>query len=133
MQQTIKLTLPLLITLVTLVSCGGGGGSTVNTGGTGGTGGGTPTAPVWTAGQFSNESQFKNFCVAPRSGADPYNGGVYPDKAGTAMHEKMWLRSWNNRTYLWYKEVTDLDPTSYSISAYFNLLKTKAVLLVLTL
>jgi carboxyl-terminal processing protease len=128
MQQTIKLTLPLLVTLVTLVSCGGGGGgSTGNTGGTGGTGGGTPTAPVWTAGQFSNESQFKNFCVAPRSGADPYNGGVYPDKAGTAMHEKMWLRSWNNRTYLWYREVADLDPTSYSISAYFNLLKTTAV------
>ncbi|MBY0418812.1 MAG: peptidase [Pararheinheimera sp.] len=127
MQQTIKLTLPLLVTLVTLVSCGGGGGGTGNTGGTGGTGGGTPTAPVWTAGQFNDESQFKNFCVAPRSGADPYNGGVYPDKAGTAMHEKMWLRSWNNRTYLWYGEVADLDPASYSISAYFNLLKTTAV------
>ena len=62
-----------------------------------------------------------------RSGRDPFNGGNYPDKAGTAMHEKMWLRSWNNRTYLWYSEVADLDPTNYSISAYFNLLKTKAV------
>lgn len=129
MQQTIKLTLSLLCTLTTLVSCGGGDstGNTGGTGGTGGSGGGTPTAPVWTAGQFNNESQFKNFCVAPRSGTDPYNGGVYPDKAGTAMHEKMWLRSWNNRTYLWYSEVADLDPTSYSISAYFNLLKTSAV------
>lgn len=127
MQQTIKLTLPLLVTLVALMSCGGGGGSTGNTGGSGGTGGGTPTAPVWTAGQFNNESQFKNFCAAPRTGADPFNGGNYPDKAGTAMHEKMWLRSWNNRTYLWYSEVADLDPTSYNIATYFSLLKTTAV------
>lgn len=130
MQHYTKLTLPLLFSAVAITACGGGGGSsgsTGNTGGTGGSGGGTPAAPVWTAGQFNDESQFKNFCVSPRSGADPYNGGVFPDKAGTAMHEKMWLRSWNNRTYLWYGEVTDLDPTSYSISAYFNLLKTTEV------
>lgn len=132
MQQNKKLTLPLLFSLVAIVSCGGGGSGnsdTGNTGGTGGTGGGggTPTAPVWTAGQFNDESQFKNYCVAPRSGADPYNGGNYPDRAGTAMHEKMWLRSWSNRTYLWYKEIQDLDPTSYSISAYFDLLKTTAL------
>ena len=112
-----------------MTACGGGGSSGTggNTGGSGGGSGGTPAAPTWTAGQFNDEAQFKNFCAAPRSGADPYNGGNYPDKAGTAMHEKMWLRSWNNRTYLWYREVADLDPTSYSIAAYFNLLKTTAV------
>lgn len=130
MQPTVKLTLSLIVALTALVACGGGGGSdsgTGGTGGTGGSGGGTPPAPVWTAGQFNDEAQFKNFCVAPRSGTDPFNGGVYPDKAGTAMHEKMWLRSWNNRTYLWYREVADLDPASYNISAYFELLKTSAV------
>lgn len=127
MQQNVKFTLPSLVVLATMTACGGGGSSsgTDNTGG--GTGGGVPTAPVWTAGQFNNESDFKNFCVSPRSGVDPYNGGVYPDKAGTAAHEKMWLRSWNNRTYLWYREVADVDPTTYSIAAYFNLLKTTAV------
>jgi C-terminal processing protease CtpA/Prc len=127
MQQNVKFTLLSLVVLATMTACGGGGSSsgTDNTGG--GTGGGVPTAPVWTAGQFNNESDFKNFCVSPRSGVDPYNGGVYPDKAGTAAHEKMWLRSWNNRTYLWYREVADVDPTTYSIAAYFNLLKTTAV------
>ncbi len=130
MQHKMKLTLPFLAILATMTACGGGGGSSGtggNTGGSGGGSGGTPAAPVWTAGQFNDEAQFKNFCAAPRSGADPYNGGNYPDKAGTTMHEKMWLRSWNNRTYLWYREVADLDPTSYSIAAYFNLLKTTAV------
>ena len=129
MQHNMKLTLPFLAILATMTACGGGGSSGTggNTGGSGGGSGGTPAAPTWTAGQFNDEAQFKNFCAAPRSGADPYNGGNYPDKAGTAMHEKMWLRSWNNRTYLWYREVADLDPTSYSIAAYFNLLKTTAV------
>ena len=129
MQQNVKLTLSLLFSLSAMVSCGGGSdaGGTGSSGGTAGTGGGTSTTPVWTVGQFNNEAQFKNYCMVPRAGTDPYNGGVYPDKAGTSMHEKMWLRSWNNRTYLWYKEVTDPDPTSYSTSAYFNLLKTTAV------
>jgi carboxyl-terminal processing protease len=128
MQQNIKFTLPSLLVLATMAACGGGGSGsgTDNTDG-GGTGGGVPAAPVWTAGQFNNESDFKNFCVSPRTGVDPYNGGVYPDKAGTAAHEKMWLRSWNNRTYLWYREVADVDPSTYSIAAYFNLLKTTAV------
>ncbi len=129
MQHTIKFTLPLLITLSSLISCGGGGGGSDSggTGGNGGSGGGTPAAPVWTAGQFSPESQFKNFCASPRTGIDPFEGVAYPDKAGTAMHEKMWLRSWSNRTYLWYRELPDPNPTSYSISAYFDLLKSSAV------
>lgn len=127
MRQNVKLTFSLIVALTTLAACGGGGSSSSNTGGTGVTGGNTPVAPAWTAGQFNDESQYKNFCAAPRSGTDPFNGGLYPDKAGTAMHEKMWLRSWNNRTYLWYKEVADLDPANYSISAYFDQLKTSAV------
>ncbi len=131
MQQNLKRIFALFVALATITACGGGGGSdssggSGNSGGSGGSGSGVPAAPVWTAGQFNAESQFKNFCAAPRSGTDPFNGGTYPDKAGTAMHEKMWLRSWNNRTYLWYREVADVDPASYSITAYFNLLKTNS-------
>lgn len=112
-----------VLVAVTLSSCGGGGGSS---GSTGGTGGGSTTAPVWTAGVYNNESQYKDYCAAPRSGTDPYNSNQpYPDKAGTAMHEKMWLRSWSNRTYLWYRELPDRDPAGYSVAAYFDQLKTE--------
>lgn len=136
MRRNIKTTLSLVLALAAITACGGGGSDTTNpgnssgsgnTGGTGGTGGSIPAAPVWTAGRFDNEALFKDYCVAPRSGTDPFNGGTYPDKAGTAMHEKMWLRSWNNRTYLWYREVPDLDPNNFSIAAYFAQLKTSAV------
>ncbi|WP_031570019.1 S41 family peptidase [Rheinheimera texasensis] len=116
-----------------LSACGGGGtiGGDSNSGtnpgttpGTGTTTPTTPTAPTWIAGQYAAESTLQNFCATPRSGTDPFSNSAYPDKAGTAMHEKLWLRSWSNRTYLWYKELPDLDPASYSTLAYFDLLKT---------
>jgi len=41
--------------------------------------------------------------------------------------ENSWLRSWTHDLYLWYREVPDLDPASYSSTAdYFDLLKTSA-------
>lgn len=120
----------VLLSLMLLSACGGGGSgssTTPNTGtnpGSGTTTPTTPTAPTWVAGQYAAEETLKNFCAAPRSGIDPFSNAAYPDKAGTAMHEKLWLRSWSNRTYLWYKELPDLDPVSYSTLAYFDLLKT---------
>lgn len=129
MQQTFRFILPLFVALSAIISCGGGGGGS-DSGSSGnptGSDSGTAATPVWTAGQFTAESQFKDYCVAPRSGIDPFSGSAYPDKVGTAMHEKMWLRSWSNRTYLWYNEIPDRDPSSYSIPAYFNLLKTAAL------
>lgn len=114
----------LVLALMTLQGCGGGGSSPAPTNGNG-SGGTTPTAPTWTLGTFNPEGDYKNFCASPRSGVDPYSGSAYPDKAGTAMHEKMWIRSWNNRTYLWYKEVADVDPTSLSVLNYFATQKTK--------
>lgn len=116
----------VLMSLTLLSGCGGGGtsgGSTPNTGTTPGTGTTTPTTPNWAAGQYAAESTLQNFCAAPRTGTDPFSGAAYPDKAGTAMHEKLWQRSWSNRTYLWYKELPDLDPANYSTLAYFDLLK----------
>ncbi len=116
----------VLVSLTLLGACGGGGtsgGSTPNTGTTPGTGTTTPTTPSWVAGQYAAESTLQNFCAVPRTGTDPFSGTAYPDKAGSAMHEKLWQRSWSNRTYLWYKELPDLDPANYSTLAYFDLLK----------
>jgi C-terminal processing protease CtpA/Prc len=38
----------------------------------------------------------------------------------------MWLRSWTNDLYLWYDEVADTDPGTYTVASYFELLKTTA-------
>jgi hypothetical protein len=51
---------------------------------------------------------------------------AYPDVRGTAVDENNWLRSWTSELYLWYREVPDLDPSSYSTARYFPLLKTSA-------
>lgn len=116
----------LSLSVLALTACGGGGSDSATPGSGGGSGNATPTAPTWVAGQFPAENTFKNFCQTPRTGTDPYNSNrPYPDRAGTAMHEKMWLRSWTNNTYLWYREVVDRDPSPYNVEQYFNLLKTE--------
>jgi C-terminal processing protease CtpA/Prc len=85
----------------------------------------TPSSiePDWIAGQFSDDSIYKNLCAVPRTGPDS-NGDTFLDSQGTAMHEKMWLRSWTNDTYLWYSEVDDNDPSPFSVADYFSQLKT---------
>ncbi len=117
-----------MLSMALVSACGGGGtiGGNSSSGSTPGTTPGTttPTTPTWVVGQYAAESTLQNFCATPRSGIDPFSNSAYPDKAGTAMHEKLWLRSWSNRTYLWYKELPDLDPAAYSTLAYFDLLKT---------
>jgi carboxyl-terminal processing protease len=79
--------------------------------------------PNWIAGQFSNDSVYKNLCAVPRTGPDS-NGDTFLDSQGTSMHEKMWLRSWTNDTYLWYSEVDDNNPAAFSVANYFSQLKT---------
>ncbi|MBT3136622.1 peptidase [Alteromonas sp. ALT199] len=110
-----------------LTGCGGGGGSSSNT--PVATTPTTPTTPVtsepeWEAGVYEPQSEFIAKCETPRSGIDPFTGSAYPDTQGTAMDEKLWLRSWTNDTYLWYDEVDDNDPENFSILAYFDQLKT---------
>lgn len=119
----------LLIVIAGLQGCGGGGGGSEApvSGGSGGNSGSGNTAPTWTFGSFAPEADFKDYCANPRTGIDPFSGAAYPDKAGTAMHEKMWVRSWNNRTYLWYREVTDVNPANYDVINYFLSQKTNAV------
>ncbi len=128
MQRFFSFSTGILLSLL-LVACGGGGGSDNNL-----TSSPTPNnnssepppAPTWTFNVYPPSDQFINFCADPRSGGDPYNNyQPYPDKAGTAMHEKMWLRSFTNETYLWYDEVEDNDPKQFdSVTAYFEQLKT---------
>jgi carboxyl-terminal processing protease len=81
------------------------------------------TEPGWLAGQFSDDSIYKDRCAVPRIGPDS-NGDTFSDAQGSSMHEKMWLRSWTNDTYLWYSEVDDNNPSPFTVAAYFNQLKT---------
>lgn len=89
--------------------------------------GGTNTqSSSYTAGVFQPESGFAAKCSAPRSGTDPFTQKAYPDTQGTSTDENNWLRSWTNDLYLWYSEVPDLNPASYTTANYFPLLKTSA-------
>ncbi|MBT1445474.1 peptidase [Shewanella sp. JM162201] len=102
-----------------LTACSGGGGSSTETNsGSTGSGGGSGTSDItWVKGQFASEGIYKDFCANPRVQSN--------DKKGTALYEKMWLRSWTNNTYLWYSEVPDNDPNSFAtVSDYFKQLKT---------
>jgi carboxyl-terminal processing protease len=113
-----------------LQACGGGGdpsGTTASGSGSSSTSGstGTTSASGWVAGQFAASSTYAGRCVAPRAGTDAATGTPYPDVQGTALDEKNWLRSWTNELYLWYSEVPDQDPGTFSSdAAYFAVLKT---------
>lgn len=112
-----------------LTGCGGGGSSpatNLNPGSGSGGGSTNPAEPQWQAGVYPAANTLKDFCATPRTGIDPYTKAAYPDKPGSANYEKMWLRSWTNETYLWYKEVADRNPAGYSVLDYFELLKTEA-------
>jgi len=108
-----------------LAACGGGSSSSAPVvtpigGGGGGSGGGT-SGPTWTQGVFEPSSSFKSQCQSPRSGTN--------DQSGSTLLEKHWLRSWSNETYLWYNEITDINPNSASYPRaldYFEILKSEA-------
>src|SRR5579859_2435718 len=102
-----------------LTSCGGDGSGPFR-GSVGGGGGGS----TWVKGSFKPESTFANQCASPRSGTDPVTGQRYPDVAGSTLSENNWLRSWTHDLYLWYDEVTDVDPSLSTTPDYFNLMKT---------
>jgi hypothetical protein len=113
-----RITGVLALSTFLLAACGGGGGG----------GGGTTLTPVgWTSGVFNPASNFVNMCAAPRTGTDPFTNTAYPDKAGTTLDEKNWLRSWSNDLYLWYSEIIDQNPANIATTAaYFDVLKTMA-------
>jgi len=100
----------ILSPLILLSACGGGGGS--NSAPVTITPTPTTTLPTWTAGEFISENDLDNLCIAQSN--------------GSALTEKLWLRSWSHNTYLWYNEINDQDPVPYSVLEYFNELKTTA-------
>src|ERR1700688_674528 len=116
--------LGLSSTAVALLSaCGGGGGGSAPAATT------PPTSTTaWVQGQFSPPASFAALCVTPRTGTDPVTMQPYPDRAGTALDEKNWLRSWTNDLYLWFSEVPDQAPAGFASDAtYFDALKTSAI------
>ncbi|MCF6194098.1 MAG: S41 family peptidase, partial [Kangiellaceae bacterium] len=121
-KNTFKLTYGLIfLTLLSIIGCGSGGGgsSTIE----------KPSAsqPNWAANVFEDETQFKNLCQTPRTGTDPFSGNAFPDRAGKTLQENHWLRSWSDNTYLWYNEIIDRNPISFSdTESYFDQLKTQA-------
>ena len=118
--------------MLSLAGCGGGGSSasagssTGTTSSTSSTGSTTSSAPTYTAGVYPAASTFAAQCAVPRTtGTDPSTGRPWPDRAGSALTEKFWLRSWTNDLYLWYSEVPDSDPAlTPAVLDYFALLKT---------
>ena len=101
--------------LVALSACGGSSGDNGSSGST-----------SWAPGVFAPSSSFAAQCATPRTGTDPTTGRPYTDVKGSTLSENQFLRSWTNELYLWYPEVPDQDPASYSTADYFNLLKTTA-------
>jgi hypothetical protein len=80
---------------------------------------GAGTGGNWQSGVFQPAANFKNRCASPRSGTQ--------DISGTTTDQNNWLRSWTNDTYLWYSEVLDINPATFSSTLdYFALLKTTA-------
>lgn len=83
--------------------------------------------PTWSKGVFESETNFEDRCESPRTGINPATGSAYPDVAGSILHENHWLRSWSNDKYLWYDEIEDVDPATYTDPlGYFDILKTTA-------
>jgi C-terminal processing protease CtpA/Prc len=86
-----------------LVACGGGdagGGSISNSG----------NSMTWSFGVFKPSSSFENYCEVPRGGVSKITGLPFPDKGGSSLHEKHFLRSWSFETYLWIEDLSDINP-----------------------
>ena len=112
--------------MVAASGCGGESGSTGSLGNGGGSGG-SVGGGSWTQGVFPASTTLAAQCASPRTGTDPATGRAYPDTKGSTLSENSFLRSWTNELYLWYSEVPDVNPASYTTANYFNLLKTSAV------
>lgn len=84
-----------------------------------------PLAEKWKQNHFDSATNFMALCENPRRGTNPVTGIPYADKAGTLTDEKFYIRSLVHETYLWYDEVIDRNPASYTTAPdYFSVLKT---------
>ena len=79
---------------------------------------------------FVASSSVINRCAVPRVGVSEFTGRAFPDRQGTLADEKNWLRSWSDETYLWYREIPNLNPDNYATMAdWFPVIKTPALAL----
>ena len=110
----------IVLSVFTLASCGGGGGG-------GGNNNPPPPPPDtgWEQGVFLDESTYALRCETPGNSINVNTCASFPDVQGSVLDENNFLRSWSNRTYLWYDEILDRDPSLYNDPVeYFTLLKT---------
>lgn len=110
---TLKLQTPklfLIIFLLTFINGCGGGSSSDDS-----------LPKQWKKSVYPEAASLKNYCENPRSSSN------YDDKDGSHFLEKMWLRSWSEDVYLWYRELTDIDVNSVDTPQdYFETRKTFA-------
>ncbi len=108
-----------VIVLVLLAACGGGGSGGSFT---------PPPAPPpsdWQPGVFLDESTYAARCATPGNSINVITCQSSSDVQGRVIDENNFLRSWSNRTYLWYDEIVDRDPGLYDDPLdYFELLRT---------
>ena len=91
---------------------------------------GRSATPATLRASFVASNSVINKCAVPRVGVSQYTGRAFPDMQGALDDEKSWLRSWSDETYLWYREIPDLNPDSYaSMAAWFAAVKTPALAL----
>lgn len=81
---------------------------------------------VWEPGVFLDAELFADRCENPALGTDLL-GDPVPDLQGSYVDENKFLRSWSNKTYLWYDEIYDRDPESYDTPTYFAILKSDGI------
>ncbi|MBT4162121.1 MAG: peptidase [Gammaproteobacteria bacterium] len=117
----------MLTALVSACGGGGGGGGSASPAQTPSSNPPATSDPDtdFSAGIFEPYQNFEQICESPRSGADS-RGRPFTDSQGTSTDENYWLRSWSNDLYLWYGEITDVDPASLSPEDYFDEMKTFA-------
>ncbi|MDJ0918277.1 MAG: S41 family peptidase [Woeseiaceae bacterium] len=125
MTSTVLRSLIIASIVLVLAGCGGGGG-----GGGGGFTNPPPPPPDtgWQSGVFQDESNFARSCAVPGNSINLNTCQPVTDIQGSVLDENNFLRSWSNRTYLWYDEIVDRDPGLYNDPLdYFDLLKTTAL------
>jgi carboxyl-terminal processing protease len=109
-----------------LTACGGGSSNQPEvpppSGSQGGANTGSGSGSGWVAGQYDPIRDLEAICANPRS------SGGYNDLLGTTTDENFWIRSFSNDTYLWYRELEDIDPgTIDTTEEYFDLMRTDAL------